>query len=162
MNRWNIKDSWGFPGGSVVKNPPANAGDAGSIPGWGRSPGEGNGNPLQFSFFFFFFPTLTPVFLTGKSHGQRSLAGYNPWGDRVRHNLVTKRPHHCQQRCFCYHRRLCTLIPATPGLNTQSNRRKIHFVMLFIGANKTSFQKHFLGLSGIPPGFSYYFCAHTT
>ena len=30
------------------KNPPANAGDMGSIPGWGRSPGEGNGNPLQY------------------------------------------------------------------------------------------------------------------
>ena len=39
----------GFPGGSVVKNPPANAGDTGSIPGLGRSPGEGNGNPLQYS-----------------------------------------------------------------------------------------------------------------
>ena len=38
---------YGFPGGSVVKNLPANAGDAGSIPGSGRSPGEGNGNPLQ-------------------------------------------------------------------------------------------------------------------
>ena len=34
---------------SVVKNPPINAGDAGSIPGSGRSPGEGNGNPLQYS-----------------------------------------------------------------------------------------------------------------
>ena len=33
----------------VVKNPPANAGDAGSIPGLGRSPGEGHGNPLQYS-----------------------------------------------------------------------------------------------------------------
>ena len=36
----------------VVKNPPANAGDirdAGSIPGWGRPPGEGNGNLLQYS-----------------------------------------------------------------------------------------------------------------
>ena len=33
----------GFPGDSVVKNPPANVGDAGSISGWGRSPGEGNG-----------------------------------------------------------------------------------------------------------------------
>ena len=33
----------------VVKNPPANAGDAGSIPGSGSSPGEGNGNPLQYS-----------------------------------------------------------------------------------------------------------------
>ena len=39
----------GFPGGSVVKNLPANAGDVGSIPGSGRSPGEGNGNPLQYS-----------------------------------------------------------------------------------------------------------------
>ena len=41
-----------FPGGSVVKNPPANAGktrDSSSIPGLGRSPGEGNGNPLQSS-----------------------------------------------------------------------------------------------------------------
>ena len=39
-----------FPGGTVVKNPPANVGDAGSIPGLGRSPGVGNGNPLQYSF----------------------------------------------------------------------------------------------------------------
>ena len=38
----------GFPGGSVVKNLPANAGDIGSIPGWGRSPGGGNGKPLQY------------------------------------------------------------------------------------------------------------------
>ena len=50
---------WGFPDGSVVKNVPANAGDAGSIPGSGRSPGEENGNPLQYE----------------KSRGQRSLAG---------------------------------------------------------------------------------------
>ena len=39
----------GFPGGSVVKNPPVNAGDAGSFPGSGRPPGEGNGNPIQYS-----------------------------------------------------------------------------------------------------------------
>ena len=38
-----------FPGGSVVKNPPANARDVGSIPGSEKSPGEGNGNPLQYS-----------------------------------------------------------------------------------------------------------------
>ena len=38
-----------FPGGSVLKNPPVNAGDEGSIPGSVRSPGEGNGNPLQYS-----------------------------------------------------------------------------------------------------------------
>ena len=39
----------GFPGGSVVKNPPAKAGDVGLTPGLGRSPGGGNGNPLQYS-----------------------------------------------------------------------------------------------------------------
>ena len=55
-----------FPGGSVVKNPLANAGDMGLIPGSGRSPGVENGNP-------------TPVFFSGKSHGQRSLARYSPW-----------------------------------------------------------------------------------
>ena len=38
---------WGFPGGSVVKNPPANVGDTALIPVSGRSPGEGNGSPLQ-------------------------------------------------------------------------------------------------------------------
>ena len=41
--------SYGFPGGSVVKNLPANAGDAGLIPGLERTPGEGNDNPLQYS-----------------------------------------------------------------------------------------------------------------
>ena len=44
-----------------------NAGNPGSIPGSERSPGEGNSQP-------------TPVFLTGKSHGWRSLVGYSPWG----------------------------------------------------------------------------------
>ena len=39
----------GFPGGSVVKNLPAKAEDPDSVPGFGRSPGEGNGNPLQYS-----------------------------------------------------------------------------------------------------------------
>ena len=39
----------GFPGGSVVKNSPANTGNVGSIPGLGWSPGEGNGNTLLYS-----------------------------------------------------------------------------------------------------------------
>ena len=64
-------DGWdGLPGGRVVKNLPANAGDprdVGSIPGSGRSPGGGSGN-------------LLPLLLPGKFHGQRSLAGYSPWG----------------------------------------------------------------------------------
>ena len=49
----------------MVKNLPANAGDMGSSPGSGKSPGEGNG---------------TPVFLPGKSHGQRNMLGYCSWG----------------------------------------------------------------------------------
>ena len=45
--KWCLK--MGFPAGSAVKNLSANTGDMGSIPGLGRSPGEGNGNPLQYS-----------------------------------------------------------------------------------------------------------------
>ena len=50
--RLNVYHFGGFRGGSVVKNPPANAGaigDSSSVPGSGRSPGEGNGNPLPYS-----------------------------------------------------------------------------------------------------------------
>ena len=47
-----IRKVGGFPGGTqVAKNPPANAGDVGSIPGLGRSPGEGHSNPLQYSWW---------------------------------------------------------------------------------------------------------------
>ena len=56
ISQWASKSvfcmSSNFPGGSVVKNLPANAGDArdiGSTPGSGRSPGVGNGNPCQYS-----------------------------------------------------------------------------------------------------------------
>ena len=44
-----VKLEWGFPGGIVVKTLPANAGDAGSISGLGRSPGEGNDKLLHYS-----------------------------------------------------------------------------------------------------------------
>ena len=47
MPKSRVIISTDFPGGSVVKNPPASAGDVNSIPGLGRSPGEGNGNSLQ-------------------------------------------------------------------------------------------------------------------
>ena len=57
---------YGFPGGSEGKVSACNAGDGGSIPGSGRSPGEGNGTPS--------------VLLPGKSHRLRSLVCYNPWG----------------------------------------------------------------------------------
>ena len=53
--------------GSELNASASNVGDRGSIPGLGRSPGEGNGNPL-------------PVFLPGEYHGRRRLVGYNPLG----------------------------------------------------------------------------------
>ena len=63
----------GFPGGSVLKNPPANAADLGSIPGLGRSPGEENSNLLQYSCL------------------KNRMVGYSPWDHkRVGHNLATK------------------------------------------------------------------------
>ena len=65
----------------MLKNTPANIGDirdTGSIPGSGRSPGEGHGNPLQYSDL-------------ENPHGQRSLAGYSPWSCKgVGHGLMTK------------------------------------------------------------------------
>ena len=47
--RHDSQNNPSIPDGPVVKNPPANAGNVGSVPGWGRSPGEGNGNLLQYS-----------------------------------------------------------------------------------------------------------------
>ena len=53
-------------GSSDGKESACNAGDLGSIPGLGRSPGGGHGNPLQYSGL-------------ENPHGQRSLVGYSPW-----------------------------------------------------------------------------------
>ena len=65
----------GFPSGSVVKNPPANAGDSGDlfwILGSRRSPGGGSNNPFQYSCW-------------GKSHGQRNLVCCSSWGCKKLH-----------------------------------------------------------------------------
>ena len=59
----------GFPGGSVGKESTHNAGDLGSIPGLGRSPGGGRGNSLQYS-------------CLENPHGQRGLVGYSPCGPK--------------------------------------------------------------------------------
>ena len=60
FGNWDI----GFHGGSDGKEPTCNAGDMGSIPGLGKSLGEGKGNPLQYS-------------CLEKLHGQRNMAGYS-------------------------------------------------------------------------------------
>ena len=59
---------YGFSGGSNSKEYICNTGDLGSIPGSGRFPGEGS--------------EPTPVLLPGEFYGQRSLAGYSPWGHK--------------------------------------------------------------------------------
>ena len=123
----------------MVKNLPANAGDiraAGSIPGSGRSPGEGNGYPPQYSCLGKFHgqrlmgycpqgrkwldmtehkllirkdkhtPTWrtkwqpTPVFLSGKSHGQRSLVGYSSWGHKEL-DMTERLNHHHNHAPLC-------------------------------------------------------------
>ena len=159
----------GFPDGTMVKNPTANAGDVGSIPGLGRSPGEGNGNPLQYSSLVAqtvkCLPTMQKAgvqslgredplekemathssslawkipwteehgrvqsmgsqrvghdwamslthssILAGKSHEQKSLAGFSPPGHkRIGYDLATKQQHfflkrECQKIfvCMCW------------------------------------------------------------
>ena len=62
-----------FPGGSDDKESSCNMGDLGSIPGLERSTGGEHGNTLQYS-------------CLENPHGQRSLAGYSPWGHRVGHD----------------------------------------------------------------------------
>ena len=74
----------GLPGGLVSKESACTTGDWGSIPGLGRSPGGGNGNPLQCS-------------CLENPHGQRSLAGYSPWGRREAD--TTERPSTAQFIC---------------------------------------------------------------
>ena len=69
----------GFPSGSVVKNLPANAGDLGSIPGSGRSSGEGNDNPLQCSFL-----------RNSMDRGAWRATVHGVTKDSDRHELVTK------------------------------------------------------------------------
>ena len=69
-----IKTHYSFSGSSVVKNPPANAGDTSSITGSGRSPGVGNGNPSQY-------------LCLEKFHGQRNPVGVQSMGSqKVKHD----------------------------------------------------------------------------
>ena len=65
-----------FPGGLDGKESSCKAGDLDSIPGFGRSPGEGNGNPLQYS-------------CLENPHGKGSLVNYSPW-DHKESNMTEK------------------------------------------------------------------------
>ena len=101
MESWGlVLELPGFPYGSAVKNPPANAGDVGSIPGWGRSPGGGNGNPLQYSCL----------------GNPMDRGAWRPWGlKRVRLDLETR-----QQLEFRGEAQDCRSRTGVTGLNFKS------------------------------------------
>ena len=103
---WLSSITLGFPVGSRIKNPLANAGDVDSTPGLRRSPAERIPTPVFFLSFFVFLILTTPVFLPGKSHGQRSLASYSPWG--------------------------CKELDTAERLNNTNNSIIIHYVHLYI------------------------------
>ena len=99
-----LGSSLGSPGGTMIKSLPANAGytkDEGSIPVIRKIPWSRKWQPI-------------PVFLTGKFHAQRSLAGYSPWGHKeldMTESTHTQAP--IKQMCFlavktiyAYHRKL--------------------------------------------------------
>ena len=102
-----FSNNWGFPRSSAGKESTCYVGEPGSIPGSGRSPGEGVGYPLQYSWASLMVQMVTnppskrhgfdpwvrkilwtrkwqptPVFLPWKICRQRSLAGYSPWGHK--------------------------------------------------------------------------------
>ena len=106
-------------------------GDTGSIPGSGRSPGGGNGKPIS-------------IFLHGKSHGQRSLAGCSPGGSKgVRYDLATNEQNNtpmyaCHVPQNVYHILVHSFIIVLWG----------HFHLLDTVSNASV-------IIGIPPGISF-------
>ena len=108
----------GFPSSSAGKESACNAGNHGSIPGWGRSPGGGNGNLLQYS-------------CLESPHGQKNLVGYSPWGRKesdTTEQLSTAhstwgpdRQYYLSFCCCCSVAKLCLTLSgpmncSTPGL----------------------------------------------
>ena len=84
----------GFPADSAIKDPPANAGNEGSVPGLGRSLEGGTGNP---------------IFLPGKSRGQKSLAGCSPW-DCKKSDTIQQLKQQPQQYISIFHfNHLCVI-----------------------------------------------------
>ena len=128
--------SQGFPGGSDCTEATCNAGDLGSIPGLGRS-GGGHGNPLQCS-------------RLENPHGQRSLAGYSPWGLKesdmterlsiangwLRHNLT----HLAASTFFFSSLKLATILLPMIFLKYKSN----HVITVFVKKELFITPGHFL------------------
>ena len=101
---------WGFPGGSDGKETTCNVGDLWSIPGVGRFPWRRAWQP-------------TPAFLPGKSHAQRSLAGYSPWG----HKQTDMTEHTCTP-IVSFKRYILSSCPLWIKLKLTSNFRPTHLL----------------------------------
>ena len=92
----------GLPGGSDGKESAGNAGDPGSIPGSGRSPGEGNCNPLQYSCL--------------ENPMNRGTCGLQSMGfQRVRHDCVTSLALSRKHTCFLHFNVLLVVLPKVKG-----------------------------------------------
>ena len=129
--------SLGFPGGSVVKNLPVNAGDSGSIPGLGRSPAEGNGNPLQYSCLW---SPMDREAWWATVHGGLK---------RVKHSLATK-----QQQGDVFkdkkgensrEKMLITWVKCFLEVKWNACKRNGHWVWYFFWLPKNLFQEQCLG-----------------
>ena len=98
--------SSGFPGGSGVKNPRARAGEAGSIPGSGRPPGEGNGNPPQYPLQY---SCLENLMNSIKRQKDRTLKDELPWsvgaqytiGEQCKNNSRKKEETELKKKTSC-------------------------------------------------------------
>ena len=97
MNLSKLQDTVGFPGGSTGKESACNTEDLGSIPGLGRSPGEGKGYPLQYSGLENSMDCIvhgvtksrtqqSNFHFPGHREGRGSLACHSSWSHRVGHN----------------------------------------------------------------------------
>ena len=110
-----------LPGWLSSKESACNAGDMGSIPGLERSPGEGNGNS---------------VFLLGKSHGQRSLAGYSQWGyKRIGDNLTTKQQQ-CQHIHICIYTHTYIYVHTHMYTCTHTHTYISMYIHIFLGVSE--------------------------
>ena len=78
----------GFPGGSDGKESACIAGDPGSVPWVGKNPWRRKWQPI-------------PMFVPGKSHGQRSLEGYHPWGHKELDITENAHTFYIQMKIFC-------------------------------------------------------------
>ena len=111
----------GFPGGSDSKESACNVGDMGLIPRLGRSPGGGHGNPLQYSYL-------------ENLHGQRSLAGYSPWGckeldttEQLSLSLSSKTEVSKLRKHMMWYKAVCSMAAAQALHGNFLKEQNIHF-----------------------------------